>query len=85
MSRTKQERERTADEVKFNVYSNQIEDCIASRCLFKILEDYVDKGTAYVDKHLTLDVKTVDQKYYLINLYNDKNKKDTVLIRTRQE
>ena len=79
--RTRTQRLATANEVKIQCINHQLSDDLGTRVLYKILDRYVNTGEVYVGKELRL-VKRYDRpRYYLVNLFNDPDKKDTVLIR----
>lgn len=78
MEKTKSERLQIINEVKLNVLSNNLENELASKILFQMLENYYENGTIYENKELNIvNLK----KKYIINLYNNKRKSDVVLIR----
>ncbi len=79
--RTREQRLKTANEVKLQCIEHQLSDDLGTRVLYTMLDLYVNRGETYEDKRIRL-VKRYDRpRYYLVNLYNDENKKDTVLIR----
>ncbi len=77
MSKSNSERLLVVNEVKINVINNSLENELASKILFKILDDYYENGTVYENK--TLSIKSINKKY-VISLYNDKKKQDVVKI-----
>ena len=81
--RTRAERLATLNEVKLVCMEHELSDDIGTRVLYSILDKYVDNGETYVNKEIRL-VKRYDRpRYYLVNLYNDKTKVDTVVIKSR--
>jgi len=80
MSKTKREREKVVNEVKFNIYKNELQDHIASKILIQMLDNYYNDGTTYINKELTLYLGHIKKKY-VVNLYNKKHKVDVVVIR----
>jgi hypothetical protein len=79
--RTRAQRLSTANEVKLQCIEHQLSDDLGTRVLYTMLDRYVNTGETYIGKEIRL-VKRYDRpRYYLVNLYNDTNKKDTVLIR----
>jgi hypothetical protein len=60
----------------------QLTDDMATKVLFRMLDNYQKDGTQYLNKELRI---TRSQQKYVVNLYNDLLKKDTVLIRSLNE
>jgi hypothetical protein len=60
-------------------------DDVATKILFTMLDNYCDKAITYIDKELRLISRYDADRKYVINLYNDKRKKDMVLIRALDE
>jgi hypothetical protein len=77
--KTPSERLRIVNEVKLNIIKNNIQNDLASKTLFTLLNTYHENGTTYTNKELNFI--TLNKKY-IINLYDDVKKKDTVVIRT---
>jgi hypothetical protein len=71
----------TINDIKLKCIQHNLQDDPATKILFKLLDDYHQNGTIY---HLELKLKRrYDRpRKFLVDLYNDINKKDTVMIRT---
>jgi hypothetical protein len=83
--RTREQRLATVNEVKLQCINHQLSDDLGTRVLYTMLDRYVNAGETYEDKRIRL-VKRYDRpRYYLVNLHNDPNKRDTVLIREDTE
>jgi hypothetical protein len=86
--RLKSERQRTANDVRTFLQTKGIMPELASQVLLKILDDYVDKGTPYINKELTIlgsspGMRTSVASKFVVNLYNDRQHTDTVVLRPR--
>ena len=84
--RLRSERLRTANDVKGFLHSKGLMAEIASQVLVKILDNYVEHGTVYVNKELTIlgnsaGMRTSVASKFVINLYNDRAHTDTVVMR----
>lgn len=79
---TRKKRLLTVNETKMKCIEHDLTDDIATKILFTMLDNYVNDGTSYVNKELVLQGHYDRPRKYLINLYNDVSKRDTVLIRS---
>ncbi len=79
--KSKSQRLVIATETKLKCIEHELEHEIATKILFTMLDNYVDKGVTYINKELKLALYCDRPRKYVINLYNDVSKKDTVLIR----
>jgi len=50
-----------------------------------MLDNYHRDGTIYLDKELNLNLRHQTPRKYIVNLYNDRSRKDTVIIRALTE
>lgn len=86
MPRLRSERLRTANEVTTFLQTKGLIGELASQVLLKILADYVENGTVYKNKELTIlgnspGMRTSVASKFVINLYNDRDHTDTVVMR----
>ena len=86
MPRLRSERLRTANEVTTFLQTKGLLGELASQVLLKILADYVENGTVYKNKELTIlgnspGMRTSVASKFVINLYNDRDHTDTVVMR----
>lgn len=77
---TQLERTRVVNEIKMNIIANDLENEIASKVLYYILNDYIITGKQY-NKELTLNLTDGKKRKIVVKLYNNKLMKDTVLIK----
>lgn len=80
--RTASNRLVSVNETKMKCITMQLTDDMATKVLFRMLDNYQKDGTQYLNKELRI---TRSQQKYVVNLYNDLLKKDTVLIRSLNE
>lgn len=81
--KTKQERQQTVSEVKFNIINKDLENEIASKVLFRMLDIYVETGQPVIEKELSLHLPGDAPRKFVVNLYNQKNRMDTVVIKSK--
>ncbi len=81
--KSRAERLATANEVKLVCMEHQLSDDIGTQVLYRMLDKYVDDGETYVNKEIRLTKRYDRPRYFLVNLYNDEAKKDTVVIKCR--
>lgn len=81
--RTTEDRTRIVNEIKFNLMSLDIQNELTMRILFAMLHNYINNGTTYIKKELTINTQNNIQQVFLINLFNDTSKTDTVIISKR--
>lgn len=79
--KSKKEKLRSINEVKMYVVNNNLENDMASKVLFKMLDNYYDNDTEYVDKELSLGFKNGKYAKYIVNLHNIRSKKNNVILR----
>lgn len=72
-------------ETKINCIEHELEHELATKILFTMLDNYVEKGVIYLGKELKFRLRCDRPRKYVINLYNDVSKKDTVLIRLDED
>lgn len=77
----KSKRLQVVNEVKLNCINHNINNELATRILFQMLDNYYEKGTTYINKKLTLTLRGDVDRYYSVNLYNRLHKKDVVVIK----
>jgi hypothetical protein len=85
MSKTASERLRVVNETKMKCIEHNLTDDLATKILFKMLDKYHQDGTVYTNKELALQGRYDLRRKYVINLWNDHKKRDTVLIRAIDE
>ena len=78
MALSASERLRIVNEVKIKCMSMDITDELATIVLFKMLDNYYRDGTVYIGKELN---SARSGRRFIINLYNDPSRKDTVVVR----
>jgi hypothetical protein len=81
--KSRTERLSTANEVKLVCIEHQLSDDIGTQVLYRMLDKYVDDGETYINKEIRLTKRYDRPRYFLVNLYNDETKKDTVVIKCR--
>jgi hypothetical protein len=85
--KTRQERLFTVEEIQANCVAKGLTQDLGTKVLFAILHDYVENGTVYLEKELriignsTPALRNSAPCKYVLNLYNDRAKIDTVVIR----
>lgn len=83
--RTRSQRLATANEVKLQCIEHNLSDDLGTRVLYRMLDNYVERGETYIGKEIRL-VKRYDRpRFYLVNLHNDPNMRDAVLIRDAEK
>jgi hypothetical protein len=80
--RSKSDRLISVNETKMKCIEHDLLDDLATKILFTMLDNYHKKGTIYINKELKFCGRHDIPRKYVINLYNDRNKKDCVLIRS---
>jgi hypothetical protein len=80
MGRTKADRIKIVNEVKMNCIEHDLMEEIGTKVLFKMLDEYVSKGTPFVGKQLGILKLSPQPRKYIVKLYNDPSKVDTVII-----
>lgn len=85
MSKTPSERLKVVNETKMKCIEHDLTDDLATKILFKMLDRYHQDGTVYQNKELTLSGRYDMRRKYVVNLHNDRNKRDIVLIRAVDE
>ena len=82
------ERLQVVEEIRANCGAKDLTRDLGTKVLFAILDDYLEKGTIYLDKELriignsTPALRNSAPCKYVLNLYNDSGKTDTVVIRS---
>lgn len=79
--RTQSERLVSVNETKVKCMEHDLMDDLATKILYRMLDNYYNDGTTYINKELKLTGRHVIPRKYVVNLYNDSKKKDCVLIR----
>lgn len=83
--KTASERLITVNKTKIKCIEHDLTDDIATKILFTMLDNYHRDGTVYLNKELKLNKRYDRPRKYVINLWNDRNKIDTVMIRSLDE
>lgn len=78
---TASQRLKSINETKMKCIELDLLDDIATKVLFQMLDNYHKDGTTYINKELRLNIRHHIPRKYVVNLYNDTRKKDSVLIR----
>lgn len=81
MEKSQSERLQIVNETKMKLLEHELEGDMASKVLWKILDNYVKSGNP-VDTILYLKGRKVGHCHYVVKLYNDRSKTDVVLIRS---
>lgn len=81
--KTFSQRLETIVEIENKINDLKIKQVPAIRVLQLIMDNYAKYGTV-CDTRLNLNMGDRD-RYIIVKLYNDRNKKDTVLIRAKEE
>lgn len=79
-ARTKSDRLCVVNEVKMKCIEHELMDEIGTKVLFRILDEYVEKGTPCCGKELGILKRSQRPRKYVINLFNDQSKIDKVVI-----
>jgi len=79
--KTRSERLQVVNETKMQCIAHNLESELGTRILFRALDKYHQDGTTYINKQIRLTLRGDMGRYYLVNLYNQKYKRDVVLIR----
>ena len=85
--KTRAERLQVVEEIQANCVAKDLIRDLGTKVLFAILDDYLEKGTIYIGKELriignsTPALRNSAPCKYVLNLYNDPGKTDTVVIR----
>ena len=85
--KTRAERQSVVEEIRSNCVAKDLTKDLGTKVLFAILDDYLEKGTIYLDKELriignsTPALRNNAPCKYVLNLYNNPEKTDTVVIR----
>ena len=82
MGKSRKQRHVIVTETKINCMQHTLGSNLATKILFTMLDNYEQTGTTYLGKELKFTLFGDIPRKYVINLYNDVNKKDTVLITT---
>jgi hypothetical protein len=80
-TRTASERLVTVNEVKMKCIQEDLSSFLGTAVLYRVLDDYHQNGTVYVNKEIALPELG---RVYVIKLYNDRKRSDQVLIRKAQ-
>ncbi len=86
--KTRAERLLTVEEIRSNCEAKELTRDLGTKVLFAILDDYLEKGTVYLEKELriignsTPALRNSAPCKYELNLYNNPSKTDTVVIRS---
>jgi hypothetical protein len=84
-ARSPSSRLQTVNETKMRCIEHELTGDIATTILFQMLDNYQRDGTAYIGKELNLNLRHQTPRKYVINLYNDLSRKDTVIIKALTE
>jgi hypothetical protein len=79
MELTEKQRARVVNEVKMNIINHELENEIASKVLFQILNNYQRDGQP-CHKELSLSMHNGAARKIVIHLYNNKSIQDIVSI-----
>jgi len=88
MGRTYEERAVIVQEVRTACREKNLEKELATAVLFQMLNNYLTHGTTYIAKDIriignsTPELRGSAPAKYVVNLYNDSEKRDTVVIRS---
>lgn len=80
MGRKKSDRLLIANEVKMQCIDHDLMGELGTKVLFRMLDNYVDHGTTYINKELGILQLSQRPRKYVVKLYNDPSKVDTVVI-----
>lgn len=84
-TKTASERLLAVNETKMKCIEHNLMSDIATKILFKMLDNYHRDGTTYIGKELKLKGRYDVPRKYVVNLYNQRGKQDVVLIRVLDE
>ena len=76
-TRTASERLATVNEVKMKCIQEDLSSFLGTQVLYRVLDDYHEHGTAYINKEIALPELG---RAYVVKLYNDSKRRDQVLI-----
>lgn len=79
--RSASERLQTVNETKMRCIDHGLTGDVATTILFRMLDNYHRDGTIYINKELNLNLRHQTPRKYVVNLYNDRSRKDTVIIK----
>jgi len=79
--RSPSERLQTVNETKMQCIDHELTGDLATKILFQMLDNYQRDGTTYIDKELNLNLRHHTPRKFVVNLYNDRSRKDTVVIK----
>jgi hypothetical protein len=85
MGRKRSDRVCVVNEVKMRCIEHDLMDEIGTKVLFRILDEYVEKGTPCVGKELGILKLSQRPRKYVIRLFDDPSKTDTVVISVDDE
>ena len=80
--KTKMERMKIYADVESKIFQHRLEGEIGGKILLRMLNNYLLKGTTYIDKYIKLDLRGDHPRMIHVNLYNDKDKVDNVVIQS---
>lgn len=83
--KTASERLISVNETKLKCIELDLTEDIGTKVLFRMLDNYHKDGTTYIGKELKLCNRYDAPRKYIVNLWNDRSKKDVVLIRALNE
>jgi hypothetical protein len=89
--KTRQERLQVVQETKTNCTKQGLQADLGTRVLYAILDDYLEKGTPYLNKELriignsTPALRASAPCKFVVNLYNDPGRRDTIVLRPQEE
>ncbi len=79
-SKTQLERMQSVQEVEQKVYALKLDKELAGQILLRTLELYVVNGQTFINKRIKLQVRGDIPREFIVNLFNDKTKRDWVRI-----
>ncbi len=79
--KTASERLKSVNETKLKCIELNLTSDLATKILFTMLDQYHRDGTTYIGKELRLSGRTMPGSRYVVNLYNDRNKRDVIIIK----
>lgn len=82
-AKTQMERMKIIQEIENKLYDNRLENELATKILNTMLNDYLINGTRYINKELSLDLRSDMPRKYIVNLYNDRRLMDQVYIKAK--
>ena len=84
-AKTQMERMKIIQEVENKLHDNRLENELATRILNTMMNDYLINGTRYINKELSLDLRSDMPRKYIVNLYNDRRLMDQVYIKAKTQ